>query len=83
MALNDLQFQGQPCIIGQLNNDTSLLEKSYVSSYLNLLAEFGIKCLICVPSREEILSSRIVRSCIDQIKIKANHHSLNPAVISN
>lgn len=58
--LNDLQFERQLCIFGDLSIDTSLLEKICVSFYLNLLAKFGIECLIGAPTMEQILSGRIV-----------------------
>lgn len=83
VTLNDLLFERQLCIIGDLKIDTPLLEKPCASSYSDLIEAFGVECIISAPTREESLSGKIVRSCIDHINIRANNPSLNVAVIPN
>lgn len=51
--LNVLQTERQLCLIGDINIDTSKIDKPYIAKYLDLIAEFGIESGISSPTREE------------------------------
>lgn len=57
------------CLIGDFNIDTLKPATSIVCDYLNLLAHFGLEVTIVSPTREELLSGRLVASCLDHINV--------------
>lgn len=70
-------------MLDDLNIDILTLDKPYVADYLTLLAEFGIECPIASPTREEILSGKMVCSCIDHVTVRTTSSDVYTAVISS
>lgn len=51
----------------EFNIGTSVLEKTDISSYLNLLVGLRTECLLSAPTIGEILIDRLVRSHINHV----------------
>lgn len=81
-ALRQLSTYDQLCILGDFNIDILTPSKSSVCTYLNTLSGNGISSLINAPTREEILSGRLVVSCIDHINLRTCSQRVQSAVIT-
>lgn len=80
--LGQLRSESQLCLVGDMNIDTLKSIKSIVCDYLTLLSEYGIKNIISLPTREELLSGSLVVSCIDHINTRAADILIKSAVIN-
>lgn len=83
VALKESRSEGQFCMVGDLNIDTLKPYKSNVCDYLTLLSEYGIESTISLPTREELLSGKLVASCIDHINTRSPDTTVKSAVITN
>lgn len=81
-TLSEIGSQGLFCIVGDMNIDLLKYDKSEVCDYLNILASVGIESTISAPTREELMSGRLVSSCIDHILVRTLDVMVKSAVIS-
>lgn len=80
-VLLGIDSAGQICLVGDFNIDILSPSRSIVCDYLNTLAHFGLESCIQTPTREELLGSRLVSSCIDHINIRVHDGEIRSAVI--
>ncbi|CAN7990866.1 unnamed protein product [Ixodes pacificus] len=68
-------------LVGDFNIDILNTTNPIACDYLNVLSNAGIECVISAPTREEILGSKLVSSCIDHISIRTPNAQVESAVI--
>lgn len=81
-TLNEMHNRGLFCLVGDINIDVAKQERSDVCDYLNILANEGIESTIKAPTREEIISGKLVTSCIDHICVRAENTVTMSSVIT-
>lgn len=80
-TLEDLNPVSQICLIGDININILQPSKSSVCDYLNVLAHFGLASGVNVPTREELLDSRLVSSCLDHVHIRLNESTAKSVIV--
>lgn len=81
-TLNEVHNRGLFCLVGDINIDVAKQDRSDVCDYLNILANEGIESTIKAPTREEIISGKLVTSCIDHICVRAENTVTMSSVIT-
>lgn len=81
LTLSTLSSMQHLCLVGDFNIDTLKTNNTIVCDYLNILSTSGLECVIAAPTREELLGTKLVSSCIDHICIRAPSSRVDSAVI--
>lgn len=80
-TLSDFSSMQHLCLVGDFNIDILSTTNPIVCDYLNILSNAGLECVISTPTREEMLGTKLVSSCIDHISIRAPNIQVESAVI--
>lgn len=81
LTLSTLSCIPHLCLVGDFNIDALNTSNTIVCDYLNILSTSGLECVITAPTREELLGTKLVSSCIDHICIRAPSSRVDSAVI--
>lgn len=82
-SLGSFGLESNICLIGDFNIDTLSDVKANPCNYLNILSTFGLQCLVDMPTREEHLDGKFVRSCIDHVSVRTSTALASAAVVTH
>lgn len=80
-ALASLAREDNICMAGDININTLRPNIALVGDYLDTLSKFGLQNTIQSNTREEMLSGRLVSSCIDHINVRVDSLSVKSAIV--